>query len=391
MEKVRNIIFITTFSLVLCLGFGSLFTSQKKVSKSENRDLYQFKHPTIGHFLKGTYQSNLEHAIEDQILLSGTIKQNMNKYLSFSNNFLHTGFLCKNNYLKLGETDTNTYYNFNCDKRMVYGYITSNEINEKKLTNIIDSYSKLNELVDTYYYYVPTSETINFRDGSTTWDIYSELTKNLKGNYKIDKLKYNGYDEYKELFYATDHHWNNRGSYKGYLDMVKLLKAEGKVNKPVDEITLNLYFNGSMARALRKYDFKEKLRVYKFTEDNKPLLKMQNGYEYGQQEKYFNNKYETGLIDNHYARFYGPDLPELKFNTKRPDLDNLLIISNSFSNAVNVLLATHFNKTYVLDLRLYKKFNPKEYIEKNDIDKVLVLMDDSFVTCGEFIIDWGNK
>ena len=120
MEKVRNIIFITTFSLVLCLGFCSLFTSQKKVSKSENRDLYQFKHPTIGHFLKGTYQSNLEHAIEDQILLSGTIKQNMNKYLSFSNNFLHTGFLCKNNYLKLGETDTYTYYNLRRRHIIIY-------------------------------------------------------------------------------------------------------------------------------------------------------------------------------------------------------------------------------------------------------------------------------
>ena len=79
---------------------------------------------------------------------------------------------------------------------------------------------------------------------------------------------------------------------------------------------------------------------------------------------------------NHYAEFYGYDFGEVVFDYKNNN-DNLLILSNSFSNPINTLLASHFNKTYVIDPRYYKlegsKFNYRNYIEKHKIDKVLIM------------------
>ena len=52
---------------------------------------------------------------------------------------------------------------------------------------------------------------------------------------------------------------------------------------------------------------------------------------------------------------------------------NLLIYSNSFSNAVNKLLASHYKTTYVIDGRHYKKVNLVDYIKENNIDDVLII------------------
>ena len=40
---------------------------------------------------------------------------------------------------------------------------------------------------------------------------------NNKLSIKYDSFsKINNYDDYKEYFYKSDHHWNHKGSYEGY-------------------------------------------------------------------------------------------------------------------------------------------------------------------------------
>ena len=102
---------------------------------------------------------------------------------------------------------------------------------------------------------------------------------------------------------------------------------------------------------------------------------------YGKQEEYFDKIYDNNnKYINHYGEFYGYDYGEIIYDFNQLQKENLLIIASSFSNPINSLLASNFNKTYIIDLRHYKNytgydFDIKEYIDKNNIQKTLIIMD----------------
>ena len=55
---------------------------------------------------------------------------------------------------------------------------------------------------------------------------------------------------------------------------------------------------------------------------------------------------------------------------------NILLLGDSFDNAIRKLVASHFNKTFSVDERTYEEdmgepFILAEYVQKNDIDIVV--------------------
>ena len=59
---------------------------------------------------------------------------------------------------------------------------------------------------------------------------------------------------------------------------------------------------------------------------------------------------------------------------------NLLLIADSYSNPINLLLASHYDQTYIIDLRYYEKdtgipFDVNRYIADHDVDTMLMLGD----------------
>lgn len=91
-----------------------------------------------------------------------------------------------------------------------------------------------------------------------------------------------------------------------------------------------------------------------------------------------------------YGGVYGGDNGEVIFDTGK-DGDNILIFGNSYDNAILKLLASHFSKTYSIDLRNYEhtfgeKFDFDSYVREHDISKVLFIGDISFYTMSEFMI-----
>ena len=53
--------------------------------------------------------------------------------------------------------------------------------------------------------------------------------------------------------------------------------------------------------------------------------------------------------------------------------ENVLILGDSYTWSMDYLIANHFNKTYVVNLRFLDKFDYKDFIIKNKIKKVIVL------------------
>ena len=246
------------FILIIFLGNYTLIREEKDISYIENRSLQKFEHFTIKSFFDGIYQDKLEEAMSDQFIGSERIKTFMNGTLDFSKHLNIKDMVCKNNYFNLGEH----YYSFDCNEVIVEKGVELTDDNNKQILSQIEIYNNLNNYTDMYYYYIQTSGVFNFKNNEHTIDVEEILKNNLLGSYHLETLKFNNYDEYINYFYRTDHHWNNRGSYQGYLDIAKMMNIKNIIEPSEEIIFEEINFYGSFARNIRNFDYEQKFTVY---------------------------------------------------------------------------------------------------------------------------------
>ena len=239
--------------------------------------------------------------------------------------------------------------------------------------------------VSTYVYLVTTSSTVDVVNDISAVPAVYEVIREYFSKSATDYLRLESQEQYARYFYTTDHHWNHEGSYAGYCQMIRMMLGEEEpLLEPEETVTFPVKFNGSFNRKRGLKDSKEFFTVYRF--DYPPMKTEINGYpksSYGNQQAYLDGKYSRMVLANHYANFYGGDIAQLRLETERTDRDNLLVFSNSFSNAVAMLLASHFHNTWFIDLRYYtdsmkKNFSLVKAVKEWDIDRVLIIGDGEY-------------
>lgn len=386
MKKKINIVFVIVVFIYLLSGLIFTISSHKDVNYYENRTAYKISNLSIKTILNKTFQDNTELAFSDQTMFSEIIKKGYN-FLSNSTTSSISNIIlknhCSNNYINLG----NSIVTFDCDNNIVYyeSYVDySKEDYDNRISNINNTIEGTN--IPVYIYYIEKDTDINFATNTKT-DIYEYLYNNIKTN-KLYRFEINNFDEFKNYFYKTDHHWNYKGSYEAYLQLVDILTEEDAI-VPNSTICLNKNFSGSKASySGASLLYKEEFCAYQF---NYPDYEIKIN---GKEGNYGNHKYHISNPNENvtYGSFYGFDDGEIIFDTKNNDQENILIIGESYDNAILNLLAAHFNKTYSIDLRNYereneKKFNYLEYIKENNIDKVLLIGNRDFFTMKEFNLE----
>ena len=133
---------------------------------------------------------------------------------------------------------------------------------------------------------------------------------------------------------------------------------------------------------------KENFCAYKFTMPNHEIYINNNiAPNYGNYKSYYENR----NLPVSYGEYYGWDYGLIEFDYKNAKKGNLLIIGESYDNAINELISTHFNKTFNIDLRAYKtdmqkELNLKEFIKENKIDKVLLIGNIDYFTLETFML-----
>ncbi|MBP5512726.1 hypothetical protein J6X73_00980 [Candidatus Saccharibacteria bacterium] len=378
----ENCLFLAMICLVFIFGMYGLVKMPRKSSVSENRNLTQFSHFTVKNFLNGKFQDNFENALSDQFAFSEKIRVMYGEALNNLPTYNLYSIACKNRYVQLdGKTYTNM--TFNCEDYIVPPAINDDSKQKRVLTSgilekNIARYNHVNSLVDTYYYYFDEPQIYNFQTGEKVIDLEAILKEKLAGEYTLSRLNYDGYEGFKEYFYKTDHHWNYTGSYQAFQDIAKMFGVKNPA-EPTGTFTSEENFYGSKARDSRNHSFKENFTIYTFDLPAHDTYVNHKEREYGHYEDFMNHNYKSKQDFNYYGWVYGGDMGEVVFDYHQPKKDNLLIISNSFDNPVNVLVAQYFNKTYAVDLRHYKdhvgeKFVLSEYIKEKKIDKVLFIM-----------------
>ncbi len=235
-----------------------------------------------------------------------------------------------------------------------------------------------------YLYFINSSMSVDFREPHK-YDPLSVIKQYIEMD-GYDELKFENFEEYKKLFYQTDHHWNYRGSYEGYKQCMRLLEGDDvKLLEPTGTHTYHTIYNGSLARDNALKCSTEEFTVYEF--DIPPYKTYVNDVEavYGYRYLYVSDDdYPHNTYSNHYGMYYGDDHAKVVYVFDNPDAQSLLILGTSYSNAVNELIASHYKETHVLDFRHYRKqygkaIDAQSYMEEHNLDKLLIIGDISSI------------
>lgn len=365
MYKKSNIFFICLFILFFIVIGIFLIRSSNDTNTIQNRSSYKYKKFTLKDFLKGELQSNIEDATSDQLplynyfqVLYPTIKNNIN---------------CS--YIDACNLDKNTYADMGNGLNLYKGYLVYNPIGEEEL-NTYDNYiNKINYISSNvksnfYLYYVNSDQNIRLdKYKKTDCDTYIRDRISIPSNH-FSSLKINSFDDYSKYFLKLDHHFTNEGVYQEYNDLYKLLNLNNKIERANTICFTKNKVYGSKSKSLAlENKLVEKMCVDEF---NLPNYKITIN---GEESSYGATIEELKELDYiSYATIYGADYAEIIIeNDEALSNKSLLIYSNSFSNGVNKLLASHYKTTYVIDGRHTNGFNMINYINENNIDDVLII------------------
>lgn len=173
------------------------------------------------------------------------------------------------------------------------------------------------------------------------------------------------------LFYLTDHHWTLRGAYLTYAATMRGLGMTPLAGSEFDQVTLPNRFVGSFNRKLAMA-FPETQKItlatpkvpipFTRTQDGVPSPDMFRAHPPGSSVAY-------GIYDQ-------GDHAEIVIDTARPRLPTLLLVGDSFANAVETLIWTGFDQSRYLDLRHYTQTSLYAYIDKYRPDYVVTLVRD---------------
>lgn len=371
---------------VITNNYVSRFSYIENRKYSEFKELKTFNLKKI--FTSNNIQEDFEQSLSDIFVLSEMIRYFFKSELSIIKYDKLPKKLCKNNYIRVN----NEYGVYNCDDRLVFTPY-SKEKNYSQFQKNLKKYDSINRNVNTYYYYIPTSYLKDFTTNKNVINIEKEMKKTFKNPYTYSSLKVDNYSDYKNNFFKTDHHWNYKGSYQGYKDIIKMIYGDEEVKQPISEVEFkNSNFYGTLSTGSGVRSFKEPFSVYKF-DLGKNDIKIFGSYGVVDPIIYKQSSLFTNPFLYHYYYYYGDDYSIVTYDFHNEDKENILIISNSFIKANRELIASHFNKTHVINLNSYigdygKTFNIKEYVTKNNITKVLFVCDYWLLSSDHFEIAW---
>ncbi len=192
-------------------------------------------------------------------------------------------------------------------------------------------------------------------------------------------------EEHREeyLYFRSDHHWTQRGAYYGYCALMEALGMEARSMESFASDTLPGSFLGSFYTLVSAYPQAEALEknpdTLEYWFDNSmdcPCVSYRSAdMTEGSDCRLFYHDMTEG---NLYQAFQGGDLPLLHIDSYAKEGGSVLIIKDSFTNALLPFLAGHFEELYVLDPRYFNlsekpDFYLPDFVAEHDIDRVLML------------------
>lgn len=377
-SKLKRYSFLIIMSLIiLSISAASLFLPPRKFSNLENRYLQTIPRFTLKSYLKGTYATDFEAAINDQFPLRDS-------WISLKSKCMLSIGMCENNGIIYGKHqhlfkrfDTLNKETFTKNVQSIMTFISTHPNDEISFILIPDAYTIRPDLLPAHIIKVNELKWIKY--------IY-QIAHNTGhvNTLVLSPALLRHSDDY--IYYRTDHHWTTSGA---YLAMYNHLLNLGRI--PPDLMPNPLYcFHTDNSNPISHYnDFNIVYNFYgsyynrsKFTNipseailytepevsvtvDGKSVPGLYNKAKFTDSDKYAaflwgNNGLTTVVNEN--IKEGGP---------------RLLLLKDSFGNSAVPFLTYYYRQIDVIDLR-YIPFNLSDYLNSNKFDEILIMYNFSF-------------
>ena len=359
---------ISIFFLLFIFGFGiaNIVMKDREFSDMENRLLAQSPEVSTDTVMNGEFQDKLETYLSDQMPLRDGL------------------YALKVDYERLMmKTYQNGVY-FADDGYLIQEY-KQNPVQINNNVTYINDFAK-NVDVPITFMLVPTASAVlsdSLPAGCLNDDqldsaelIKSKLDSKIDLITPYDRLKAAAGD--RQLFYRTDHHWTAQGAYEGYCELMKALGKE-PASADYEYDTFSGEFYGTLyskaPSAVQKADTftapknasgEYKVEFAKEQEDPRTLIGM-----------YDVTKLET---KDKYATLFGGNFSHFTIKSNAANNEHILVIKDSYANAVLPYLADSFSTIDVVDMRYYhmEEQTVSELIKAEGITQVVLLYNMDF-------------
>lgn len=346
MSQVVTAVLFCAFLAVF--GLLHILLPDRTFSPVENRTLSRMPEFSWSALVDGSYTSKLEKYLEDQFpLRDGWMGlKNRYEYLLGKREF-HGVYLCGDRLIHKIEDASRAEQNI--------AYL-------QKLTELTD--------VPVYLGLIPTAAEV-YRDqlpaGAENFDQAAYLEKvreSVPDTVWVDMEKWMDGASGVSLFYRTDHHWTSAGAWHGY---AALMEAMGEPFEPLgtpETVSDDFYgtlYSSSGVHWLAPDTIERYVSGAGVTVEN---------FEKGETHGLYVDSF-LGEKDK-YASFLGGNTPlYIIRNPEAASEEKLLVVRDSYSDAMAPFLSQYFAEIHLVDLRYYRT-SVAEYARENGMDRIFV-------------------
>lgn len=313
---------------------------------------------------------------------------------SFYKQVINSNKLIYKNNFPIGLNSSSEYVFYNAKDNFYYLINNHNEEDlNKRVNSQVDFFNSLyesNKNVNLNIYLVPRYEQTKLLNNNLS--TYTDNFKNgLNENINVSKLNIETKEDYINMFYKTDHHWNMYGAYKGYQDIMNMLNKEA-MDLNIKKVNEKPYY-GSLAKSSLSTLISDDIYDVDLNLDYKVTT---NGEEAEAKFKPRSIRYKKGYdFFDYYIHYFDGQYGFVEYNFDNESDDNLLIFSDSYAWQIDYLIASHYKNTYVVNLRYDDyangKFNYNEFIKENNISDVLFLYEGVSTIFDQYNYDFNGK
>lgn len=349
--------FVVVLVLVMILN---IITPSSKTSVAENRELQQRPKLSVSRLLYGKFASDYSKFISDQFLKRDMMIKVKAKFDLF-----------------MGKREINGVY-IAKDDYLMEGFRKSEDSVTSAKVAAINSFANNNSKMKVSFMLVPNKVEIyknllpNNNPDDSQKEYVNGIKKELDSKIKLVDL-FDTFEKNKnniDLYFKTDHHWTTDGAYLAYVEFCKAINIEPINEKMLEKNLASNTFKGSLYyKNGAQIGRPDELYIYLNKNEDKPVV-----VKYYDDMKKVPSLYDSEKLQGRdpYEVFTGGNHSQIKIRTNINTSKKLLVIKDSYANAMLPFLVNNFSEINVVDLR-YFTGSLKDVIQNNDVTDILIL------------------
>lgn len=370
--KASDIVMFSVFILFI-FGFSiaALITSDREFSEMENRNLAQKPEFSFKNLKEGKFTGDLESYISDQMFLKDALVS------------LKTD--CDRAALKTG---LNGIY-FANDGYLIQQYTQDMDQIKENIGYINDWAENTNCPVD--FLLIPNAVSV-LNEKLPASAVNDDQLGSMAAIAQLLSPKINLYTPFQQLkalsdsgiqaFYRTDHHWTSEGA-KAVYDWY--MQTSGQAVPIVDYNieTIEDFYGTLYSKAPSAFIKPDKMHLYSNPNGKYTIERISEGTA-------SDTLYDRSFLGkkDKYSAFMGGNFAQVKIGTNAQSKEKVLVLKDSYANAFMPFLCDSYSEITMIDLRYYHfaENTVSELIEKNGIDRVILLYNMDFINSDQNFI-----